>query len=77
MDARWPAHDAAKAAAGDVEVVVQVNGKVRARLQVPRGTPEATAVGAAKADPGVLKFIEGREIRKVVFVPDRLVSLVV
>ncbi len=77
MDARWPVHDAAKAAAGDVEVVVQVNGKVRARLRLARGTPEAAAVGAARADAGVLKFIDGKEIRKVVFVQDRLVSIVV
>jgi len=77
MDAVWPASDAAKAAAGDVEVVVQVNGKVRARLQFPRGTGEGEAVEAAKADPAVQRFIEGKEIRKVIFVPDRLVSLVV
>jgi len=77
MDAAWPAFDAARASAGAVEVVVQVNGKVRARLQLPRGTPEEEAVGAAKADPAVQRFVEGKTVRKVVFVPDRLVSIVV
>jgi leucyl-tRNA synthetase len=77
MDADWPTFDETLATAGDVELVVQVNGKVRGRLALPRGTPEAVAVAAAKADAGVLKFTEGKTIRKVVFVPDRLVSLVV
>jgi leucyl-tRNA synthetase len=76
-DARWPAFDAALATAGSVEFVVQVNGKVRARVSLPRGTPEEEAVAAAAADPGVRKFTEGKAPRKVVFVPDRLVNIVV
>jgi len=77
MDARWPAFDAATATAGEVEVVVQVNGKVRARLRLARGTAEGEAVAAARAEPAVQRFVEGKVIRKVVFVPDRLVSIVV
>jgi leucyl-tRNA synthetase len=75
-DADWPAFDAAAALEDEVEVVVQVNGKVRARLKLPRGAAEEVAVAAAKADPAVRKFTEGREIRKAIYVPDRLVSLV-
>jgi leucyl-tRNA synthetase len=76
VDADWPAFDAAAALEGEVEVVVQVNGKVRARLKLPRGTTEQAAVAAATADPAVQRFTEGKEIRKVIHVPDRLVSLV-
>jgi len=77
MDESWPAFDPALAVEEQVEFVVQVNGKVRARLTLPRGTAEADAVAAASADPGVSRFTEGRPPRKVVFVPDRLVSIVV
>jgi leucyl-tRNA synthetase len=75
--ARWPAFDAELARAPEVELVVQVNGKVRARITVPAGTREAEVVARARAEPSVRKFLDGKEIRKVVFVPDRLVNLVV
>jgi leucyl-tRNA synthetase len=77
MDADWPAFDAALALEDEVEVVVQVNGKVRGRLKLRRGTPEKDAMAAAMADPAVHKFLDGKEIRKVIFVQDKLVSLVV
>jgi leucyl-tRNA synthetase len=77
LDERWPAFDDALAEAGRVEFVVQVNGKVRGRILLERGTGETEAVAAARADPGVQRFIEGKEIRKTVFVPDKLVSIVV
>jgi len=77
MDADWPAFDPTAALEDEVEVVVQVNGKVRARLHLPRGTGEAAAVAAAKSDAAVRRFIDGKDIRKVIHVPDKLVSLVV
>jgi leucyl-tRNA synthetase len=73
----WPAYDPAKTMAATVEFVVQVNGKVRARMQMPRGIQEAEAREAALADENVLRFVEGKSVRKTVFVPDRLVNLVV
>ena len=73
----WPAYDAAKAEAQTVEFVVQVNGKLRARLAMPRGIAEAAARDAALADENVQRFLDGKQVRKVVFVPDRLVNLVV
>jgi leucyl-tRNA synthetase len=75
--AEWPSYDPAKAVADTVEFVVQVNGKVRARMPMPRGITEAGAREAALADENVQKFMEGKEVRKMVFVPDRLVNLVV
>jgi leucyl-tRNA synthetase len=76
MDAAWPSFDPALALAEEVEFVVQVGGKVRGRLALPRGAPQETAVAAALADPGVRKFTGGKQPRKIVFVPDRLVNLV-
>ncbi len=77
FDAPWPAFDAALARDVEIELVVQVNGKVRGRVPVPAGIAEADAVAQATADPAVRKFIDGKEIRKVIFVKDRLVNLVV
>ncbi|HWK90418.1 MAG TPA: class I tRNA ligase family protein, partial [Longimicrobium sp.] len=75
--ARWPEHDPGKAVTDTVELVVQVNGKVRARLPMRRGITEIEARDAALADPHVQGFIDGKPVRKLVFVPDRLVNLVV
>jgi leucyl-tRNA synthetase len=72
----WPEYDAAKATADTVEFVVQVNGKLRARMPMPRGIGEEEAREAALADDNVRRQIEGKTVRKVIFVPDRLVNLV-
>jgi leucyl-tRNA synthetase len=73
----WPAYDASKIVADTVEFIVQVNGKVRARLAMPRGITEDAARASALADENVSKFLNGGQVRKVVFVPDRLINLVV
>ena len=75
--ARWPAWDAELAAEDEVELVVQVNGKVRARLRMPRGTSEKDALARALADEGIKKYVDGKKVKKVVFVEDRLLNLVV
>jgi leucyl-tRNA synthetase len=73
----WPRYDAAKATADTVEFVVQVNGKLRARMPMPRGISQDAAQDAALRDENVRRFIDGNAVRKVVFVPDRLLNLVV
>jgi len=75
--AAWPPFDEALAAEAEIELVVQVNGKVRGRMRVPRGIPEQDAVQRALAEEGVRRFTEGKKIRKRIYVPDRLVNLVV
>jgi len=75
--AAWPEYDAAKAVADTVEFVVQVNGKVRARMAMSRGITEDAARDAALADEHVRRFIDGKQVRKTIFVPDRLLNLVV
>lgn len=73
----WPAWDEQKAKADTLELVVQVNGKVRSRIPVARGTTEDEARTAALADENVARFVDGAAVRKVIFVPDRLINLVV
>ncbi|MBW3573087.1 MAG: class I tRNA ligase family protein [Gemmatimonadetes bacterium] len=77
VEAEWPSFDPAKAVADTVEFVVQVNGKVRARMEMARGIGQAEARDAALADEHVQRWIEGKQVRKTIFVPDRLLNLVV
>jgi len=60
-----------------VEIVVQVNGKVRSRLQVPSDTPEKRLEELALADADVLRHTEGKDVLKVIVVKNKLVNLVV
>jgi leucyl-tRNA synthetase len=77
FQARWPAHDESLAAEDEVEIAVQVNGKVRARFTVRRGASQEDVVGRAMQEEGVKKFVDGQKVKKVVYVQDRLVNLVV
>ena len=77
FDARWPAFDPALTLDETAVIVVQVNGKVRGRIEVARGASEADVVAAALMDATVQAHIDGREIRRRVVVPGRLVNLVV
>jgi leucyl-tRNA synthetase len=77
FEARWPAHDERLASAGDVEIAVQVNGKLRSRLTVPRGMAEKDVIARVLADEAVKKFVDGNAVKKVIYVQDRLVNLVV
>lgn len=73
--APWPEFDAAEAAADEVEIAVQVLGKMRARVMVPAGADAAAMQAAAEA--AVAKHIEGKTVVKVICVPGKLVNLVV
>jgi leucyl-tRNA synthetase len=77
FQAAWPAYDERRAASGEVEIVVQVNGKVRGRLTVPRGAGEAEVLARALADESVRKFVDGKPMKRAIYVPDRLLNLVV
>jgi leucyl-tRNA synthetase len=72
----WPAYDAAAAAEDLMTIVVQVNGKVRDRLQLPAGLGEAEVKAAALASESVRRNLDGKEPRQVVYVPGRLVNIV-
>ena len=76
-EAPWPAVDEALVAQETVELVLQVNGKVRDRVQVPAGLTEDELVARAKESERVRAYLDGGEPRKVIVVPDKLVNIVV
>jgi leucyl-tRNA synthetase len=76
FDSAWPQFDPALAAEDSIELVVQVNGRVRSRITVDRDITEDAAVVAALADPVVAKFVAGAP-KKIIFVPGRLLNIVV
>jgi len=72
----WPTWDPAVAAEPMVTLVVQVNGKVRDRLEVPAGIDEAAAKALALASEAVARYLGDRRPRQVIYVPGRLVNIV-
>ncbi len=77
FDTRWPEWDDRFTVEDTIEVVVQINGKTRSRVNVRRDADESTVVEAAIRDEAVKRFLDGREIRKKILVPNRLLNLVV
>ena len=77
VDERWPEVDESALARDTIEVVVQVNGKLRGRVTVPSGAGESEVRDAALADANVQKFMEGKPVRKFVYVPGKLANVVV
>jgi leucyl-tRNA synthetase len=75
--APWPAWDPARVVDETITLAVQVNGKLRATLDLPRGADQAAAQAAAMADERVRRYVDGGELRKVIHVPDKLLNLVV
>ncbi len=73
----WPAYDPAALIEDEVEVPVQVLGKLRGRIRVPTAATPAEMEAAAKANADVAKFLEGKTIVKVIAVPKRMVNFVV
>jgi len=77
IDRPWPDVDPSALEADQIELVVQVNGKLRARLSVAADADKETIEAQAVADENVQRFIDGKAIRKVIVVPGRLVNIVV
>jgi leucyl-tRNA synthetase len=73
----WPAWDPALVVEDRVTIAVQVNGKLRATLELPRDADQAAAQRTALADERVRRHVDGAELRKVIFVPNKLLNLVV
>ncbi|HEX5580928.1 MAG TPA: leucine--tRNA ligase [Gemmatimonadaceae bacterium] len=76
FDSGWPAFDPALAAEDEIELAVQVNGKLRGTVRVPVAVTKDDALARALAEPGIVKFVTG-EPKKVIFVPGRLLNVVV
>ena len=77
IDQRWPVVDESALEIDRIEMVVQVNGKLRGRLLVAVDAPKQVIEDLAIADENVQRFIDGKNIRKVIVVPGRLVNIVV
>ncbi len=75
-DAAWPVYDPALLVEDEVTIAVQVNGKLRDTLVMPKGSDKAVIEAAARANANVLRVLDGAEPKKVIVVPDRLVNLV-
>ncbi|MEI6089383.1 MAG: leucine--tRNA ligase [bacterium] len=72
----FPEYDIAKTIKSEVEVVVQVQSKIRGRLVVALDTPQDVIEKAAKEDPKVMSYLEGKEIKKVIFVKNKLINFI-
>ncbi len=77
VETAWPEADPALIVDDQATVAVQVNGKLRATISLPRDCDKAAAEAAAFADPGVQRAMEGKPPKKVVVVPNRIVNIVV
>ncbi|MBI5972794.1 leucine--tRNA ligase [Staphylococcus caledonicus] len=73
----WPTYDESLLVDSEVEIVVQVNGKVRAKLQIPKDLSKEEMQDLALEDENVKLSIEGKEIKKIIAVPQKLVNIVV
>jgi leucyl-tRNA synthetase len=77
LDAPWPQVDESALAQDEIELVLQINGKLRGSIRVAAGADKAHVEAAALASPEFAKFAEGRHAKKVIVVPGRLVNVVV
>ncbi len=77
VDCRWPEADPGALVQDSVQLIVQVNGKVRGRIEVAADADQDSIVASALAEPNVQRFVEGKTLRKKIVVPGRLVNLVV
>lgn len=73
----WPKWEEKYLASDTVTVAVQVNGKLRGTVEIPAGSDQALAVESAKAAPAIKGYLDGGEILKTIYVPDKLINFVV
>ena len=74
---KWPEYDEAKTKDDEIEIVVQINGKLRSRLTMPAAASKDELLAAAKKDEKILGYIDGKTIVKEIVVPGKLVNIVV
>ena len=77
VDQPWPVFDDSALVKDTIELVVQVNGKVRAKIDAPASADNATLEEMARTAPNAQRFLEGMTVRKVIVVPGKLVNIVV
>ena len=77
IDQQWPDFDESALQQDSIELVVQVNGKLRGKVSVAADADKELIIECALADENVRRFVDGKEVRKVIVVPGRLVNVVV
>ena len=77
VDQPWPEYDESKCKANEIEIAVQVNGKIKTKLMIPAEAEQAEVIALANADENVKKSVEGMNIIKEIYVKGRLVNIVV
>ena len=75
--AKWPEYDESKTVENSVEIAVQINGKVRATIVVSKTVSKEDAIDCAKNDPKIAEAIDGKTVIKEIFVPGKIVNIVV
>ena len=75
-EAKWPEYDDEKTKGNSVEIVLQVMGKVRSRMTIPVDMPKDDVIAAAKQDAKIAELIDGKTIKKEIYVPGKLVNIV-
>jgi leucyl-tRNA synthetase len=73
----WPEVDESARVRDQITLVVQINGKLRARIELAPGSDQETALASAMADQNVTRHMDGKDVRKVIYIPDRLLNIVV
>ena len=74
---KWPVWDEEALKKQEVEIAIQINGKVKGRIMIPADLTRETAVTELPGHPDVIRLVNGREIAKIIFVPGRLLNIVV
>ena len=77
FDSHWPKTDEKWTKVESINIVIQVRGKVRGMIEVPAGAKEEEIKTEALAEPKIQKFLEGKEPKKIIYVPNKLVNIVV
>ena len=75
-ETKWPSYDESKCIESSVEIVAQINGKIKARINVPAEISAEDAISLAKSDPAIASEIQGKSIVKELYVPKKLVNIV-
>jgi leucyl-tRNA synthetase len=73
----WPVYDEQWAVSASATVAVQVGGKLRATIEVPKDAPQTLVEEKALQDANVRRFLEGVSIRKVIYVPNKIINFIV
>ena len=73
----WPEYDPSAISIEEVEVVIQINGKVRGRMRVPAGTTEENLLKKARGQQRIGELLEGKKVVRRIVVPDKLINIVV